>query len=139
MRIACANRCKRLGCADTFGTFDGGDRVKKEDTLTPYRYTIVVENTCSPYYFTEKVLDCFAAQTIPVYLGASGIDQFFNPDGIIKISPQDIDRIEDILKQCTPAEYTRRIPAIIDNYNRVQAYRNIWDWLYERYLSGKGE
>lgn len=134
LRLACANRCKRLGCADTFGTFDGGPRVEKEDTLAPYRYSIVIENVRSPGYFTEKILDCFAAQTIPIYLGATDIGRFFNPDGIIQIQPEDINHIEDILKQCTPEAYTERLAAVQDNYRRVQAYRNNWDWLYEHYF-----
>lgn len=137
LRMECAFRCKRLKLVDTFGQFDGGPRVTKSDTLTPYRYAIAIENTQEAYYFTEKILDCFAAQTIPIYLGATEIDKFFNPDGIIKIGVEDIDHIEDILKQCTPSEYERRIPAILDNYKRVKAYLNINDWLYEKYFLKK--
>ena len=41
---------------------------------------------------------------------------------------------EEINKQITKEEYEARIPAIIDNYNRVQKYKNVWDKLYEDYL-----
>lgn len=133
-RIACAERCKRLNLADTFGTFDGGGFVKTNDTLEQYRYSIIFENDIRDFWFTEKITNCFATQTIPIYLGARKIDQFFNPDGIITITPDDALNIEKVLKQCTPEEYERRLPAIIDNYNRVQEYRNMDDWLYEHYF-----
>lgn len=71
---------------------------------------------------------------MPVYLWTTEIDKFFNPDGIIKITTKDYDNIEEILKQCTKEEYERRLPAILDNYQRVQSYRNIWDKLYEEHL-----
>ena len=63
------------------------------------------------------------------------ISDFFNEDGIIFITEKDLDRIEDIIKQCTPQEYERRLPAVLDNYNRVQEYLNMQDYLYEHYLS----
>ena len=40
------------------------------------------------FYFTEKLLDCFATGTIPVYLGAPDIGKVFNIDGIITLSDE---------------------------------------------------
>ena len=42
----------------------------------------------SDLYFTEKLLDCFATGTIPVYLGAPDIDKHFNKDGIINLADE---------------------------------------------------
>lgn len=133
-RIEVAKRCKREGIADTFGTFDGGAYSDISDSLKEYRYSIVVENTISDYFFCEKITNCFAAQTIPIYLGARKIDEFFNADGIISIEMKDLDDIENIIKQCDEKEYLRRLPAILDNYERVQEYLNMDDYLYTRYL-----
>ena len=101
-----------------------------------YRYSVVVENYIAPFYFTEKIMNCFAAETIPIYLGATQIDKFFNPDGIIKISVEDCDNIEEILKKCTVEEYERRLPAVIDNFRRTQQYikYNWADRIYMEYL-----
>ena len=135
-RIALAMKCKKENLADTYGTFDGGSHITIDDSLKSYRYSIAVENDISPYFFTEKILNCFAAQTIPVYIGATEIHKFFNPDGIITFGIGDIDNIENILKQCTKEEYERRLPAVIDNYNRVinKYLESNWDSIYERYL-----
>jgi len=133
-RIEVAKYLKNNNLADTFGTFDGGNFVKIAETLTDYRYSIIMENSIEPYFFTQKLTDCFASMTIPIYLGATEIGKFFNPDGIIQITLKDLDNMENILKQCTKEEYEARIPAIIDNYDRVQKYLNVWDKLYEDYF-----
>lgn len=111
-----------------------GGGVSVETTLQDYRYSIIIENDITPYFFTEKITNCFISQTIPIYLGATQIHKFFNPDGIITISLEDLDRLGDILKQCTPQEYERRLPAILDNFERVKEYSSSWDWLYLHYF-----
>lgn len=130
-----ATLCKLNGWADTYGTFDGGAWSPPEDSLEFYRYSIVIENDITPYFFTEKITNCFLAQTIPIYLGATKIHEFFNPDGIIVLPLNDIDKIDKILAQCTPEEYERRLPAVKDNFERVQKYLNPMDYMYEKYLS----
>lgn len=133
-RLNLARYLKRNNLSDTFGTFDGGKAIKISESLTDYRFSFAIENICEPYFFTERILNCFASMTIPIYLGAIEIGKFFNTDGIIQITLKDLDNIENILKQCTKEEYEARIPAMIDNYNRVQQYFNVWDKLYEDYL-----
>lgn len=133
-RLELARKCKRENLADTFGTFDGGDFVSIDKSLTNYRYSIAIENEIEGYWFTEKILNCFANMVIPIYLGASHIDEFFNPDGIIKITVNDMDNIDKILKNCTEEEYLGRIEAVKENYYRALKFRNSNDWLYETYL-----
>ena len=131
-RYDIANMCKNENLADTFGTFDGGPLVNLSDTLNDYRYSICIENDVSSYFFTERLTTALYAQTIPIYLGATEIDKFFNPDGIIKITTKS--DIKEVLKQCTKEEYENRLPAILDNYERAKKYLNVWDFVYEKYL-----
>lgn len=136
LRIAIANKCKQQGLADTYGTFDGGPFLDKIDhVFAPYRYSIIIENDVKPYYYTEKITSCFAAMTIPIYLGATKIGDFFNEDGIIKITPDDFDRLEDVLKQCSEEDYLSRLEAVKDNYKRVQKNLNVFDnFIYQPFL-----
>lgn len=131
-RYELAKKCKKENLLDTFGTFDGGKMVNINDTLNDYRYTIAIENDITPYFFTERITSAFVSQTVPIYIGATEIDKFFNPDGIIKISVKD--DIEKILKQCSKEDYESRLPAIKDNYERVKKYFNPNDQMYEKYL-----
>ena len=136
-RLELAKKLKSNDLVDTYGNFDGGPKIQLSTTLTDYRFSFAIENDQKPLFFTERITSCFAAMTIPIYLGASKIDQFFNPDGIVLLKLSDLDRIEKILELCTHAEYARRLPAIMDNYNRVKPFLNANDWLYENYLRNK--
>ena len=131
-RYDLANLCKKENLCDTFGTFDGGKFVSIDTTLRNYRYSICIENIQTPYLFTERLICTFANQTIPIYLGATEIEKFFNIYGIICITQKS--NIKEILKRCTNEEYQKRLPAIIDNYFRAKKYINTWDYIYETYL-----
>lgn len=133
-RLSLANKCKKENLADTFGTFDGGKPASLADVLTKYRYTIIIENEIDDYYFTERLTNCFLSMTIPIYCGAPKIGNYFNEDGIIKLNISDADKIEEILKNCNQDDYNNRLSAVIDNFNRVQKYRNIFDSMYLEYL-----
>ncbi len=141
VRQAAARKCLAEGLADTFGRFTGNTGVGGDGVWFPtelpfqrYRYSIAIENNITPHYFTEKITNCFIAQTIPIYLGATEIHKFFNPDGIITISLKDIDRLDEVLKQCTPEEYQRRLPAVLDNFERVKQFRRATDYMYATHL-----
>ncbi|MBR1753272.1 hypothetical protein IJ732_00405 [bacterium] len=132
-RYDLAMKCKQISKVDTFGTFDGGERVgTMSEVLKDYRYNICLENDIQPYYFSERLIETFSNQTIPIYCGATKIDEFFNPDGIIKIDTKT--DIEKILTQCTKEEYERRLPAVLDNYERAKRYTNAFDYMFEKYL-----
>lgn len=134
-RLELARLCKREGLADTFGRFDGGGYVEKVDeTLNRYRFSMIIENDVSDYYFSERLTSCFAAQTVPVYLGARRIGDFFNTDGMILLGSADLEEAESLIAECTRERYEAMLPAILDNYERVKEYVNMQDYLYEHYL-----
>jgi hypothetical protein len=56
----------------------------KIGTIKNYRFNICYENTKNtPGYITEKIFDCFAAGTIPIYWGASNVDEYIPKDCFI--------------------------------------------------------
>lgn len=132
-RYELAHYYKNKSYVDTYGTFDGGAYIDLCEALDDYRYSIVIENEQSPYYFTEKILNCFAAMTIPIYVGATEIDKFFNIDGIIEVKEANIASIENAVKCCNEEDYQSRINAVIDNFLRVQNYLCPEDYIYKHY------
>ncbi len=68
----------------------------KMDGLMPYRYSIAIENSSQPFYFTEKINDCFLAYTVPVYYGCKNISRYFPERSYIQI---DIENPEQALKK----------------------------------------
>lgn len=134
IRIAAAKRCQKSGLVDAYGSFSGIFLDDYDEAFTDYRYSIVVENGQSDYYFTEKILSCFAAQVVPIYLGARKIGDFFNEDGIIQIKRGDLEDIPKLVNICSEEDYLSRKEAILDNYNRVWNYSSGWDYMYKKYL-----
>ena len=97
----------------------------KEEGLCDYMFSIAIENGQYETYFTEKLLDCFATGTIPVYLGAPDIGDYFNKDGIIDLS-EEFDVSDEI--------YYNKIDAIKDNLERVKKMEILEDFIWENYL-----
>jgi hypothetical protein len=97
----------------------------KEEGLCDYMFSVAIENGQYETYFTEKILDCFATGTIPVYLGAPDIAKYFNAEGIL-----DISEFDDI----SPELYYNRLEAIKDNLERAKKMEILEDFIYENYL-----
>jgi hypothetical protein len=97
----------------------------KEPLIVPYMFSVVIENDKYNTYYTEKVTDCFATGTIPVYWGPDDIGTVFNEDGIIRLTP-DFDP-----KMLTKELYESKMDAIKDNFARVKALESADDQLYK--------
>jgi hypothetical protein len=97
----------------------------KEEGLCDYMFSVVIENGVYESYYTEKILDCFATGTIPVYLGSPDIADHFNKDGIIELT--DEFEISDEI-------YESKMDAIKDNLERVKQIEVLEDFIYTNYL-----
>lgn len=67
------------------------DFADKWDVLAPYKYHIVIENSSSDYYFTEKLFDCYLAGTYPIYYGCQNISDYYPKDGMTRIDIRNFD------------------------------------------------
>ena len=127
-RVGVANKFKDQ--IDLFGRgFNPVD--KKEEGLIDYMFSIAIENDTYPSYYTEKITDCFACGTIPIYKGTPDIGDFFNLDGIIIL---DEDFTPD---QLSTDLYISKKDAIKDNYERVRKVDILEDWIYDTYLANE--
>ena len=99
----------------------------KSEALNDYMFSVAVENCSVPNYFTEKIGDCFATGTIPVYVGCSNIGEFFNTDGIIQLTYG----VE--MESLTEELYLSKLDAVKDNFERIKKYEIPEDWMYETY------
>ena len=69
---------------DVFGT-QYQELDYKLDALKDYQFHVCIENWKNDLYFTEKIIDCFATGTVPIYWGANKISNIFNTNGIIEV------------------------------------------------------
>jgi hypothetical protein len=95
-------------------------RKGKEFIFGNSQFGVVIENTSHRGYFTEKVTDCFALKTIPLYWGCSNITDFFNKDGIIKFD--NVDDLIYILNNLDENYYHQHLEAVEDNYNKAISF-----------------
>lgn len=97
----------------------------KRTVLEPYMFSIVPENSQHSGYYTEKIVDCFIAKTIPIYWGCTDIAKHFNPDGIIQFA--DWTELEKKLSSLTLADYANRRCAIEENFKLALKGVHQWD------------
>jgi len=108
--------------ADKVDVFGRGVRYieNKWTALAPYRYSIAVENSISPDYWTEKISDCFLSWTVPLYDGCPNIEEYFPADSFIRIDGADhratLAGINQLLQH---DEWERRLPALREARRRV--------------------
>lgn len=115
---------------DCYGSFKGKQE-NKETALRDYMYSVVIECTTDRNYFSEKIIDCLATMTIPIWYGCENIGDYFNIDGIITFDNNS--NLDDIISKCTKEYYIEHLEAIKDNYNRALQYKCFEDTFYEMY------
>lgn len=91
-----------------------------KDPLFNYQYHIVIENDRLNNMFTEKVIDCFQTKTIPIYLGAPNIGEYFNVDGMVIAN--DVDDLITKTNALTPDFYESKAAEIEENYQISMRY-----------------
>ena len=112
---------------DCFGT--GFNYIEnKEDGLNDYCFSIAMENDNYPNIFCEKITDCFATGTIPIFWGTPTIGDFFNENGIIMLT--DDLKIEDLSMDL----YHSKKEYVLDNFERAINLPTAEDYLYEKYI-----
>lgn len=84
---------------DMFG-FGFNSFENKWDVIAPYKYHIAIENSSTPYYWTEKLADTYLGNAFPIYYGCDNVDEYFSKDSFIAI---DIHNVEDAIKKIDTA------------------------------------
>lgn len=106
----------------------------KLDGLRSYMFSIVIENTKKDYYFTEKIIDCFATGTIPIYWGCPAVSEtfmFFDNRGILAFN--NISELDTIISNLSEDLYNSKKDYIDNNFHKMKEYLISEDYLYEKY------
>lgn len=133
-KTMCQQHVKRVQIAEKFrneiSLFGYGYNPieKKEIALKDYCFSIVIENLTYSNGYSEKISDCFATGTIPIYLGSPDIGEVFNSKGII-IYNDDL-KISDLNFDL----YFSKMEYIQDNYQRIIDFPIAEDYIYEKYI-----
>ena len=131
-RLSCLESIRsRCNNVDFYGR-DLNPIDSKLEGLKDYHFSVAIENGPFENYFTEKILDCMLAGTMPIYYGCPNIGDFFNTDGMIIFKDQE--HLHSIITNLDVEFYNSRLEAIEDNFNRAL---ELWldnDIYFNRYL-----
>jgi hypothetical protein len=85
----------------------------KWNALAHSRYAIAVENYCGADYWTEKIADCWLADTLPFYYGCPNLEDYFPAESFVRIDLDNFVNAASIIRRMVDAgEYEKRLPAI---------------------------
>lgn len=71
----------------------------KWNGLSPYKYSLIIENFQCPFYWSEKLADCYLSFTFPIYYGCLNISDYFPKQSLVQIDiddPMVFDKIRDV-------------------------------------------
>jgi hypothetical protein len=101
----------------------------KLTSLKDYAFSLIIENSRSDYYFTEKLIDSFVTGTVPIYWGCPSIGNFFNLDGMIIF--EDIKDLLCKINLLSFDKYNKMLPAIKENFIKTKEFLIAEDWIYK--------
>lgn len=81
--ISLLNRYKKLDGGGRYQNNVGGAVKDKYAFVSNYKFSLCFENSMANGYTTEKILEGFAGNGVPIYWGNPGIIQEFNPRSFI--------------------------------------------------------
>lgn len=87
---------------------------RKSEVLQRYKFAIAYENVADcPGLITEKIFDCFAAGTVPIYHGAPNIKEYIPADCFIDFRDfVDYEKLAIFLENMTESQYQGYLDAV---------------------------
>ena len=98
--------------------------------LAPFKYSVVVENSIEPHYFSEKILNCLACKTIPIYWGHESIRQYFDTSNWLFFN--DVEDGYEKIKFASSGKHTVSQEKILENYAQAESYKNLYKRMCEK-------
>ncbi|WP_171189428.1 glycosyltransferase family 10 domain-containing protein [Alienimonas chondri] len=92
---------------------------QKADGLTPYRFSVAMENVRAAGYYTEKLIDCFECGTVPVYWGDPTIEETFESRGLVTF--ETLPELLDLLPTLAAEQYETMRPHLAENLRRADS------------------
>jgi hypothetical protein len=85
----------------------------KREIQQQYRFSIAFENTSAfPGLITEKIFDCLAAGSVPIYLGAPNVGDYIPPDCFIDVRDfTTLEALHTFLTNMSEARYESYLAA----------------------------
>lgn len=118
---------KPLAYGGRFRNNVGGPVAEKIPFIANYKFNLALENSMMPGYVTEKIVEPFAAATVPIYWGDDAVKSDFNPESYICVN--DFDDFDNLLAYVRyldthPDEYLKMLRAANGVVETVELLNN---------------
>lgn len=98
----------------------GDRRDSKQKILESYKFNLCVENTCVPYYVTEKIWEPIKYGCLPIYYSNDTIYEVFPKNSFIDAKEfKNADELYEYIEKMTEKEYKERYNLCVDAFNKV--------------------
>lgn len=84
-----------------------------------HKFSIAFENSSHPGYTTEKLIQAFAANTVPIYWGDPGVKKVFNPESFVFVN--DFESLDEVVNKVREIDQNDELylkylgtPALLD-------------------------
>lgn len=120
-RIAAVSELSRHGRVDVFGKYSGRPVDSKMSRASAYKFVLCFENDLYPGYVTEKLLDAYLCNAVPLYWGDLGREEHINRRSFINLNDfASLEEFSRFVANMTEKEYSeiyrqpllRSIPSI---------------------------
>lgn len=107
----------------------------KWDVHAACRYSIVIENSVSDWYWSEKPADALLAWSLPLYHGCPKLGEFLPPQSFVPFDIRKPDRMASLRAILQSDPYAQRLPAIAEARERLLMRESLHAFL-DRELGG---
>jgi len=107
---------------------NGIEESGKLSALQDYRFSFAFENDNYENIFCEKITDCFATGTIPIFWGTPSIGDFFDINGIVIFDDNfDFNKLDLDF-------YISKLDSIKNNFEICRTLLSAEDFIYKNYI-----
>lgn len=100
----------------------------KKEIISQYKFAICLENMAYPGYVTEKIIDCFSANVIPIYSGAPDIADFVPKGAFIDLRDfANLDDLNSYLKTMAKEDALKILQCGQDFLNSEEGQRHSFE------------
>jgi hypothetical protein len=106
-RIAAVSELSRFGRVDVYGRYSGRLVESKKAIASNYRFVLCFENDLYPGYVTEKLLDAYLCNAVPLYWGDLGREEHINRRSFINLNDfASLEEFSRFVADMTDKEYS---------------------------------
>lgn len=114
-----------------FNIIDGaGDWSDAYKLYSRYKFGLVMENTRTDGYISEKILNAFAGGTVPIYYGTEDVFQVFNADAFVYFNDSHpeaaLQKVKELLESDQMYEDMLSQPILAPG--AYEKYFSMWGW-----------